>query len=200
MANPIEFFFDFSSPYSYIAAEKIDALAAKHQRAVNWRPILIGAIFQKTNVVPLVHLPLKGDYSLRDFPRSARFHGLPFNMPAKFPLPTQSAARAFYWIAERDQKQARSFARAVFQALFVAGRDISDLAVVLEIAAQLGIDSDDLSQAVASPEIKERLKNETESAFAQGVFGAPFFIIDKEPFWGADRLPQVEHWLATGGF
>jgi 2-hydroxychromene-2-carboxylate isomerase len=200
MANPIEFFFDFSSPYSYIAAEKIDALAAKHQRMVNWRPILIGAIFQKTNVVPLVHLPLKGDYSLRDFPRSARFHGLPFNMPAKFPLPTQSAARAFYWIAERDQKQARSFARAVFQALFVADRDISDLAVVLEIAAQMGIDSDDLSQAVASAEIKERLKQETENAFAQGVFGAPFFIIDKEPFWGADRLPQVEHWLTTGGF
>lgn len=200
MTNPIEFFFDFSSPYSYIAAEKIDALAARHQRTVNWRPILIGAIFQKTNAVPLVHLPLKGDYSLLDFPRSARFHGLPFNMPSKFPLPTQSAARAFYWIAERDQKQARSFARAVFQALFVADRDISDLAVVLEIAAQMGINSDDLSQAVASPEIKERLKNETENAFAQGVFGAPFFIIDKEPFWGADRLPQVEHWLATGGF
>lgn len=200
MVNPIEFFFDFSSPYSYIAAEKIDALAARHQRTVNWRPILIGAIFQKTNAVPLVHLPLKGDYSLRDFPRSARFHGLPFNMPTKFPLPTQSAARAYYWIAERDIHQAHAFARAVFQALFVADRDISDLAVVLEIAAQLGIDSDDLSQAVASSEIKERLKNETENAFAQGVFGAPFFIIDKEPFWGADRLPQVEHWLATGGF
>jgi 2-hydroxychromene-2-carboxylate isomerase len=200
MANPIEFFFDFSSPYSYIAAEKIDALAGKYQRTVNWRPILIGAIFQKTNAVPLVHLPLKGDYSRCDFPLSARFHGLPFNMPEKFPLPTQSAARAYYWIAERDQKQARSFARGVFHGLFVDNRDISDLAVVLEIAAQLGIGSDDLSQAVASPEIKERLKNETENAFAQGVFGAPFFIIDKEPFWGADRLPQVEHWLATGGF
>ncbi|MFZ2628944.1 MAG: 2-hydroxychromene-2-carboxylate isomerase [Rugosibacter sp.] len=200
MANPIEFFFDFSSPYSYIAAEKIDALAEKYQGTVNWRPILIGAIFQKTNAVPLVHLPLKGDYSLRDFPRSARFHGLPFNMPEKFPLPTQSAARAYYWIAERDLDKAHAFARAVFQALFVADRDISDLAVVLEIAAQLGIDSDDLSQAVASPEIKERLKNETENAFTQGVFGAPFFIIDKEPFWGSDRLPQVEHWLATGGF
>ena len=198
--NDIVFYFDFSSPYSYIAAEKIDALAAKHGRRVDWRPILIGAIFQQTGAVPLVQLPLKGDYSLRDFPRSARFHGLPFKMPTRFPLPTQSAARAFYVIAERNAMLARDFARAVFRALFVEDRDISDLAVVLEIAARFGIDSDELSQAVASSAIKERLKRETETAAAQGVFGVPFFIVDQEPFWGADRLPQVDQWLATGGF
>lgn len=198
--NDIIFFFDFSSPYSYIAAEKIDALAAKHGRRVDWRPILIGAIFQQTGAVPLVQLPLKGDYSLRDFPRSARFHGLPFKMPSRFPLPTQSAARAFYVIAERDALLARDFTRAVFRALFVEDRDISDLAVVLEIAARFGIDSDELSPAVASSAVKERLKRETETAATQGVFGVPFFIVDQEPFWGADRLPQVDQWLTTGGF
>jgi 2-hydroxychromene-2-carboxylate isomerase len=198
--NDIIFYFDFSSPYSYIAAEKIDALAAKHGRRVDWRPILIGAIFQQTGAVPLVQLPLKGDYSLRDFPRSARFHGLPFKMPTRFPLPTQSAARAFYVIAERDALLARDFARAVFRALFVEDRDISDLAVVLEIAARFGIDSDELSPAVASSVVKERLKRETETAATQGVFGVPFFIVDQEPFWGADRLPQVDQWLTTGGF
>lgn len=198
--NDIVFYFDFSSPYSYIAAEKIDALAAKHGRRVDWRPILIGAIFQQTGAVPLVQLPLKGDYSLRDFPRSARFHGLPFKMPTRFPLPTQSAARAFYVLAERDALLARDFARAVFRALFVEDRDISDLAVVLEIAARFGIDSDELSQAVATSAVKEQLKRATETAAAQGVFGVPFFIVDQEPFWGADRLPQVDQWLATGGF
>ena len=90
--SAIEFWFDFSSPYSYLAAEKIDALAANHQRIVHWRPVLLGAIFQVTNAVPLVQLPLKGDYSVRDFARSARFLGLPFTMPAKFPLPPQQAA------------------------------------------------------------------------------------------------------------
>ena len=94
----IEFWFDFSSPYSYLAAEKIDALAASYQRSVHWRPILLGAIFQITNAVPLVQLPLKGDYSVRDFARSARFLGLPFTMPSQFPLPTQQAARAYYWL------------------------------------------------------------------------------------------------------
>lgn len=198
--NDIIFYFDFSSPYSYIAAEKIDALAAKHGRRVDWRPILIGAIFQQTGAVPLVQLPLKGDYSLRDFPRSARFHGLPFKMPTRFPLPTQSAARAFYVIAERDAALARDFARAIFRALFVEDRDISDLAVVLEIAARFGIDSDELSQAVAASAVKEQLKRATEAAAARGVFGVPFFIVDQEPFWGADRLPQVDQWLTTGGF
>ncbi len=200
MPGPLEFWFDFSSPYSYLAAEKIDALAAMYQRAVHWHPILLGAVFQKTNAVPLVQLPLKGEYSLRDFARSARFLDLPFAMPEKFPLPTQSAARAYYWISERDMNTAHTFARAVFRAFFVVGRDISDLAVVLDIAARMDIDSDALSQAVATPEIKERLRRETEMALAQGMFGAPFFMVDKEPFWGVDRLPQIEQWLATGGF
>ncbi|AJP49329.1 2-hydroxychromene-2-carboxylate isomerase [Rugosibacter aromaticivorans] len=196
----IEFWFDFSSPYSYLAAEKIDALAASYQRIVHWHPILLGAIFQITNTVPLVQLPLKGDYSVRDFSRSARFFGLPFTMPSKFPLPTQLAARAYYWLCERDVTMAHNFARAVFRALFVDDRDISDLAVVCDVAATMGLDADALSLAVAQPEVKARLKSETDAAILQGVFGAPFFMVNNEPFWGADRLTQLEKWLATGGF
>lgn len=198
--SAIQFWFDFSSPYSYFAAEKIDALAASHQRIVHWHPILLGAVFQITNTVPLVQLPLKGGYSLRDFVRSARFLGLPFTMPAKFPLPTQQAARAFYWLCETDINVAHDFARALFRALFVHDRDISDLAVVCDVAASMGLDANALSLAVAQPEIKARLKSETDAAISQGVFGAPFFMVDNEPFWGVDRLPQLEKWLATGGF
>lgn len=198
--SAIEFWFDFSSPYSYLAAEKIDALAANHQRIVHWRPILLGAIFQVTNAVPLVQLPLKGDYSVRDFARSARFLGLPFTMPAKFPLPTQQAARAYYWLCDHDVARAHDFARALFRALFVHDRDISDLAVVCDVAASMGLDADTLSFAVAQPEVKARLKNETDAAILKGVFGAPFFRVDDESFWGVDRLPQLEQWLATGGF
>jgi len=200
MSDPIEFYFDFSSPYSYLASELIDALAAKYGRSVDWRPIMMGAAFQKTGLPPLIDVPLKGEYSRRDFSRSARFLGLPFVQPAKFPIATLAAARAYYWLFDQDSGRARQFAHAVFRAYWVAGRDITELAVVQEIAAGLAIDRETLAEVVARPEIKERLKTETAGALAKGMFGAPYFIVDGEPFWGADRLPQIEKWLQTGGF
>lgn len=200
MAEPIEFYFDFSSPYSYLASELIDDLAAKYGRKVKWRPMLLGAAFQKTGSPLLVNVPLKGEYSMRDFSRSARYYGVPFKFPAKFPMATLSAARAYYWLHEQDCQKARDFAHAVFRAYWVDGRDISDAAVVLDIAATLGVDRNALSEAVATPAVKERLRAETDGAIAKGMFGAPYIIVDGEPFWGADRLPQIEKWLATGGF
>jgi 2-hydroxychromene-2-carboxylate isomerase len=200
MSEPIEFYFDFSSPYSYIAAELIDGLAEKYGRKVKWRPMLLGVVFQKTGQPLLVNVPLKGEYSLRDFARSARYHGVPFKFPDKFPMSTVSAARAYYWLHGQDCQKARGFARAVFRAYWVDGRDISDLAVVQDIAASLGVDPAALAAGVATPEIKERLKVETDTALAKGMCGAPWLVVDGEPFWGADRLPQIEKWLATGGF
>ena len=200
MSDPIEFYFDFSSPYSYIAAEVIDGLAEKYGRKVKWRPMLLGVVFQKTGQPLLVNVPLKGEYSMRDFARSARYHGVPFTFPAKFPLSTVSAARAYYWLHGQNCQKARDFARAVFRAYWVDGRDISDLAVLQDIAAALGIDGAALAAGIATPEIKERLKAETDTALAKGMCGAPYFVVDNEPFWGADRLPQIEKWLQTGGF
>jgi len=88
----------------------------------------------------------------------------------------------------------------VFRAFYVEGRDISDTATVLNLAAALGADENELSAALAGQELKDRLKAEVEAAIARGVFGAPYIVIDGEPFWGADRLPQIEQWLETGGF
>src|SRR5271165_1784529 len=98
MPQPIEFFFDFSSPYGYIASRLIDDLAARHGREVTWKPILLGAIFKLTGGAPLTTVPLKGEYSQRDFPRTARFHGIPFTMPTPFPFSGVQANRAFYWL------------------------------------------------------------------------------------------------------
>ena len=200
MSEPIEFYFDFSSPYSYIASEVIDGLAGKYGRKVKWRPMLLGVVFQKTGQPLLVNVPLKGEYSMRDFARSARYHGVPFTFPAKFPLSTVSAARAYYWLHGQDCAKARQLARAAFSAYWVDGRDISDPAVLQDIAAGLGIDGAALAAGIATPEIKERLKIETDTALAKGMCGAPWFVVDNEPFWGADRLPQIEKWLQTGGF
>ena len=198
--EPIEFWFDFSSPYSYLASELIDELAAKHGRKVKWRPMMLGAAFKASNMPLLITIPLKGEYSKRDFDRSARYLGIPYTFPSKFPLATLAAARGYYWLHGQDCAKAREFAHAVFRAYWVEGRDISELPVVLEIVGQLGIDRDAFAAAIATPEIKDRLKQETDAAIAKGMFGAPYIVVDGEAFWGVDRLPQIDKWLATGGF
>ncbi|MCE1183520.1 MAG: 2-hydroxychromene-2-carboxylate isomerase [Rhodocyclales bacterium] len=199
--TPIDFWFDFSSPYGYLMAEKIDALAAAHGRKVRWHPILLGVIFQATGSRPPVDgVSNKAKYMVKDFQRSARFMGVPYNPPSRFPLPTQNAARAFYWLAAQDEALARRFALAVYRAFFVTDLDISSPELVLDIAAELGIDRSALAAALQSPEIKAQLKEACDKALAAGVFGSPHVLIDGEAFFGADRLPQIERWLATGGF
>lgn len=198
---PIDFYFDFSSPYGYLMAEKIDAVAAKYGRKVKWHPVLLGVIFQSTGARPPAEgTSSKASYMFADFHRSARFLGVPYNPPSRFPLPTQNAARAYYWLHTQDCALARQFAQAVYRAFFVDDQDISSPDTVLEIAAKLGVDRNNLSAALQSPEIKAQLKAQCEIALQAGVFGSPHVIIDGEAFFGADRLPQIEHWLATGGF
>ena len=198
---PIDFWFDFSSPYGYLLSEKIDALAAQYGRKVRWHPILLGIIFQATGSRPPADgISAKGKYMLADFHRSARHMGIPYNPPSRFPLPTQNAARAYYWLHGQDCALARAFAHAVFRAFFVDDLDVSSPDTLLDIAAALGIDREQLAAALQSPEIKARLKDEVDNALKIGVFGSPHVVIDGEAFFGADRLPQIEHWLKTGGF
>lgn len=199
-SSAIEFYFDFSSPYGYLMSEKIDDLAARHGRKVRWRPLLLGPIFKATGGVPLTHAPLKGEYSKHDFARSARFLDVPFELPLKFPVATQHAARAYYWLHDRDCVMARKFAHAAYRGYFANGMDISEPAVVVGLSAKAGADATALEQALGSPELKERLRAEVDAALAIGVCGSPYVIIDGEPFLGADRLPQIEKWLTSGGF
>ena len=200
MDNALEFYFDFLSPYGYLASEKIDALAQRFGRKVRWRPILLGVVFRETGAVPLTEAPLKGEYSLRDFSRSARYLGVPYAHPARFPIATQHAARTYYWLHEKDCAMARAFAHATFRSFYIEGCDISDLTVVLDLACRQGADYNALSEALAGPSVKERLKGECEAAIRKGVFGSPYIIVDGEPFFGVDRLPQIERWLEKGGF
>jgi 2-hydroxychromene-2-carboxylate isomerase len=198
VSRSVDFYFDFTSPYGYLASERIDDLAARHGREVAWRPVLLGIVFKTTGMQPLTAIPLKGEYSTHDIARSARYYGVPFRMPSEFPKATQSAARALYWIADRNAAQAREFARSALRAYFVEDQDIASPAVTLGLTARHGIDRGELEQALGDPAIKERLKTENEQAIARGVFGSPFFIVDGEPFWGCDRMQQLERWLATG--
>ena len=198
--DPVDFYFDFSSPYGYFAAAKIDEIAARHGRTVNWRPILLGAVFKVTGQQPLPTIPLKGGYSKRDIERSARFFGVPLRVPSRFPIASTAPCRAFYSIVDRDPQLAMRLAQALYTAYFAEDRDISTTEVTLDVAEKLGIPRDGLSHALNEPALKDRLRSEVDGAVARGVFGSPYFIVDGEPFWGSDRLDQVERWLATGGW
>ncbi len=201
MAAPLEFYFDFSSPYGYLASRKIEALAAKHGRGVDWRPILLGVLFRHAGTAPLVDIPLKGEYSKRDMERSARFHGIvDFRMPSRFPIPTQAAARIVLWQKGIDPARATRIAKALFRAYWVDDIDISAPDSAVSITAKEGVDAGDARAAIADPAIKEGLKREVEGAIGRGVFGSPFVFVDGEPFWGLDRFDQIEKWLAAGGF
>ena len=196
----IDFYFDFSSPYGYLAAMRIDALAAKYERETAWRPILLGPAFKASGNAPLIGQPLKGDYARRDLHRTAAFMGIPFSIPTPFPIGTQNAARAFYWLSDRDPTIAKTVAISLLQTYFVEGRDITSPEVVVEIAAQHKVDRAELSAALADPVVKDRLKKEVEASLAMGVFGSPYIVVDGEAFWGTDRFDQIEAWLKTGGW
>jgi 2-hydroxychromene-2-carboxylate isomerase len=200
LLTAIDFYFDFASPYGYLASELIDALAARYGRQVHWHPSLLGAAFKVSGAPLPVRQPLKGDYLLRDFARSARFLGIPYVQPMKFPLSTQHAARAFLWARDIDPLAAKGLAHAIFRAYFTANRDIDNIDTVLDIAASLGHARAPLAEALSGVALKERLHLEVDRALARGVFGSPFFMVDGEAFWGVDRLPQLEHWLAEDGF
>ena len=200
MSQPLLFYFDFSSPYSYLASERIDALAERFGRQVQWRPVLLGAIAKSLGTATLTSQPGQADYSVRDFARSARFMDIPYRHPAVFPISTVGAARAYYWLHGQDCARARRFAHEVFRAYFAAGRDVSAVGVVCELAAKVGADGTAVEAGMNDPAIKERLRAETETALTAGVFGVPWIVVDNEAFWGADRLPQIERWLERGGF
>ncbi len=200
MPAPIAFYFDFSSPYAYLAAGQVGALAARHSRTVDYRPMLLGVAFRASGQRPLVDIPMKGDYSRHDMARSARLAGIAFRLPEKFPISTVLAARVFLVLQAGAPGTAIDFMHAAFRAYFVAGRDISDATVIADLLQALGADADAVLAAAAQPELKDRLKQSVDEALARGVFGTPFFLVDGEPFWGCDRLPQIERWLAAGPF
>ena len=200
-ATPISFYFDFSSPYSYIASEWIEALAARHARTVDWHAMLLGATFQVTEIRSPMSYPLKREYSMRDFERSARFAGVPLKMPEKFPIATQNAARVFWWLHDTEgTDRAVAWARHGLRALFARGVDLSDNAALRALCTEFGLDADAAEAAWNDPQRKARLKAVNDAAIAAGVFGAPFFVIDGEPFWGNDRRAQIERWLEKGPF
>ena len=200
MPTALDFYFEFASPYGYLASLRIDEVAARHGREVAWRPFMLGAVFKLVGTAPLTTYPLKGEYMKHDIERSARRMGVQFVLPPGFPHATLAAARTFYWLVDDDATTAKAFAHAFYAAYFGSGEDVSAADRTAAIAATLGLEAEAVLDAAQQPAIKQRLKEETEAAIGRGVFGSPFIFVDGEAFWGGDRLDQVEQWLETGGW
>ncbi len=192
MSATIDFFFDFSSSYSYVAVPRLTRLADQHGWDVRWKPIALGAIFKARGHLPPNPGDPKGAYIWRDVARCAAESGLEYNWPEPFPFNSIPAARVFYVLAKDDRQQAEAWARAVFSASFAEGRDCSDPAVLSDIAGSLGLDGQRLLEATKDDSIKQALKDVTAEAMDKGVFGAPTFIAGGEMYWGADRLDSLE--------
>lgn len=202
MAAPLLFYFDFISPYGYFASREIEAIAAKHGRTVDWRPMLLGvAVLKVMGLKPLLETPLKGDYVRRDVRRHARKRGLvlgrQFDAPVGNPLP---AARAFYWARAHHPEHQAALAHAIYDAYWREGRDLSTPEALAQIALPAEIRPEDLAAGAASAGAAAALREAVEASLAAGIFGSPTVVVDGEPFWGVDRLPDVDEWLARGGW
>ncbi len=205
-ASPIDFYFDFSSPYGYFAAARIDQVVAPFDRTVTWHPILLGPALDKTGNIPLINQPVKNDYTEYDCARLARFMTLPWclngELPDGFPMSTVKTARTFYAIEQScgDQNLAKEFAMLAYKAFFGDGSNINTHDVISGLLDQLDVDTDEIMSAINDPSIKERLRNEVETSLDKGVFGSPFVILDGEKFWGSDRFWMIKRWLKSGGW
>jgi len=196
----IDFYFEFSSPFGYLASELVETVATRQSVEINWRPFLLGAVFKVTGGSPLIDKPLKGDYSKRDMTRSARLHDIPFNWPAKFPVFPVPSCRAVYWTKENHPEKTADLVHALYRGAWATSRPVWETGTVVDIAEETGLDRDAVESGMGDPSIKESLKAATDRAIELGVFGSPFFIYGDEPFWGVDRLEQLDKWIETGGW
>jgi 2-hydroxychromene-2-carboxylate isomerase len=196
MPRPVlDFWFDFASTYSYLAAMRIEPLAQKADVWVRFRPFLLGPIFkaQGWTTSPFNLYPAKGRHMWRDLERSCAELQLPFRRPDPFPQNSLLAARVA--LAGLDQRWGEEFCRALFRAEFADGRRIDDAAAVGDVLAGLEIDPEAALAAARSDAIKARLRAQTEEAQRLGLFGAPSFTTaDGELFWGNDRLEPALRW------
>lgn len=190
----LDFWFDFGSTYSYPAAMRIEGLVTSRGLRVSWRVFLLGAIFkaQGMNDSPFNIYPARGRYMWRDLERVCQSEGIPFRRPSQFPRNGLLAARIACWYS--DASWLPEFVRAVYRANFQDDLDISDASVVAHCLTAIGQNAAEVLAQAQSAESKAKLRAQTDEAAKLGIFGAPFFIVGREPFWGNDRLEQAISW------
>ena len=190
----VEIWFEFASTYSYLTVSRAEAACAAAGVAFEWKPFLLGPVFPAKGLSPspFVLDPIKGAYMWRDVERRAARFGLPFQRPDIFPANGLNAARIM--TATLDQPWCVEFARAVFQAQFVRGEDISQFETLAAALQACGVEPEPWLDQAQSDAVKATLRQRTETAQTRGLFGAPSFLVQGELFWGDDRLEDAIAW------
>jgi 2-hydroxychromene-2-carboxylate isomerase len=196
MPKTLEFFFDFASTYSYLASTQVEALAARHDARLAYRPMVIGAVFKATGNDMPARIPAKARYMRDDMVRWSEYYGVPFKMSSHWPANTVKAMRLV--LVGEDEGKAGAVVRAAFHAMWADDQDLTADATLRAVAASAGLDADHALAAIESAEVKDRLRKNTDEAIARGAFGAPALFVGDQLFWGNDRLHFVEAALAGG--
>jgi len=198
----VEFFFDYSSPWTYLAFSRIEKLCREQRAELVWRPILVGGIFNTIN--PSVYqtrespVPAKARYMLKDLQNWARFYGLKITFPPSvFPVNSVKALRGALVALEHDC--IGPYSRRVFEAYFREDRDISQDAVLREIVTEVGLDARLYFEQIAQPAFKDRIRENTDECMRRGGFGSPTIFVGAEMFFGNDRLVLVEDAIRRSG-
>ena len=202
MTAPLHFYFDFISPYGYFASLRIEALAARHGRQVEWHPMLLGvSVLKVMGLKPLLETPLKGDYVRRDVLRSARKHGIALgrdlDAPVGSPLP---AARALCLVKHHHPHLQAAMAHVLYHAYWARGLHLSTPESVAALSLPDGMDPAWMEAELRGEHAAVLLKREVDASLRAGVFGSPTVIVDGEMFWGFDRLPELDEWLTRSGW
>ncbi len=201
MSHRLEFFFDCSSPWTWLAFETVQRTLAELDVVIEWKPILVGGIFNTVN--PSVYasreqpVPAKAAYMKKDLQDWARYVGLEIGWPEVFPVNSVKAMRGAFVALEQDCLV--PYARAVFKRYWTDLEDISQDAVLRDIVTGVGLDGDDFFTRIASQPYKDRLRENTEEVMARGGFGTPTMFLDgNDMYFGNDRVELVRAAIERG--
>ncbi len=195
MTKSLDFYFDVGSPAAYLAYTQLPKIAAETGATINWQPMLLGGVFQATGNSSPAAVPAKGKYMFGDLERFARRYGVPFKHNPHFPINTLMLMRGAVGLQLRQDERFGAYVKAVFQAIWVDGKNLNDLAVTGAVLHAAGFDAAGILALVSQQDVKDRLKVLTQRAVERGIFGAPTMFVGEQMFWGQDRLDFVREAL-----
>lgn len=196
MADKVRFYFDFVSAYSYVAMNRIDTVAARYGREVDWHVVPLPQVLAHHNATSPRDQPAKFAHNQKDFPRLCRMNGLPVTFPPEVPPYGASLHRLVFWRLKRsDPALAKRFALAVDNRYFGLGKEVRTARQLASACKAYGVDLsiDEIKAAEDDSRAEKALAGGFDQAIADGMFGAPFVVCDGETYWGADRLDHLEY-------
>ncbi len=193
MKKKVEFYYDFGSPYSYLASTQIERICEKYGAELEWRPFLLGGVFKESGNRSPLEVPNKKAYMIKDLANWAKHYGLQLNVPDLFPLNSVKPMRGA--LAAKEKGRIRDYTHNLFRLYWIEGCDLNQDEILKNAVSEIGMEVDWFLQRIGEQEIKDKLRDETAEAVKRGAFGAPTFYVDEKIFWGNDRLIFVEEWL-----